>query len=421
MSKLAKKKIDDHKKTKDYILLALKSFKMQKYDVLNECFYQIRTSDLREIMEEMEPKHRYYKITMNVLKNDQLTMCHKEALYNLAVFLGKKENVVPLIENGALDLAFKFLESQDLTIKHHAIWCLFGIASSTPETRQLCIDRDIINIAMDIMITSADKIRDIAGQIIYGIFHMSPLPTEEESEPLFSKSQKVLTIESDSIKYILWSIHFAMESYAQKVIEYKLIPVIVTHLNSKDTSILIPLLIVISNLFKEKGSDELLDCLPNLVIPLDSFDSSVKIQACRTIADFIRDSDTVGRVIETGVLNRIIKAAINEEMRVREQAVYAVIRAFGLGTKEQRRKVSESGGTEVIVKFTTIAQYPFNCNLIDCLSTLLETDFDFFAPALRKLDAVSGLYTLLSSSKPTVSSKAANLIGFIGESYEKKK
>ena len=420
MSKLQRRRMEEHQKTKEYIISALKAYKNHNLDQLTEFLYQVRTNDLREILPEMEPTHRYFKTVIHILQNPEMEQCHTEALYNLAVFLGRKENVEPLVKEGALDIAFKFLDTKDTALLHHAIWCLFGISASTPETRQQCLDRDILNIALNIMLQHTDKIQDIAGQIVYGIFHMEPLPTESESEPLFDKSRYLLKLETENIKYLLWSIHFAMQQYTTKVVDYNLVPVIAPHIKDKEPTILIPVLIVISNLFKLEKEDLFLDYLPDMTLPLEHFDVSVRIQACRTLADFIRNSETVETLINDGLLEKAIKISITEEVRVREQAVYAVIRAFGLGTTQQRRKVSELGGTEAVVKFSVIAQYPFNCNLIECLFTLLETDFDFFGPVLKNMDAVSTIYGLLSYPEPIVSSKVANLIGFIGESYKRK-
>ena len=421
MSRLQRKKIDEHQKTKDYIISALKAYKQQKYDDLNENLYQVRTNDLREILPELQPTHRYIKIVLSILKNEELTMCHKEALYNLAVFLGRKENVEPLVNEGALDIAFHFLDSEDEMIVHHAVWCLFGISASTPKTRQICLDREILPTALNLMLKYTDKIQDIAGQIVYGIFHMDPLPTEEEALPLFEKAKYILKINTETNKYVLWALHFAMQNNPKKVLEYDLLPVLVPHLHSQEQAILIPVLIVISNLFTSEHYQELVPYMNDIKLPLTHFDASVRIQDCRTIADFIRDVSTIDILIEDGILETITNISLQEEPRVREQAVYAVIRCFGIGTKMQRRKVSELGGTKSVVQFSVIAQYPFNCNLIECLFSLLENDFDFFGPVLKEMDAVSTLYSLLSYPEPVVSSKTANLIGFIGESYKQAK
>ena len=365
----------------------------------------------------MQPNHRYINIVIKILKNEEMSICHKEALYNLAVFLGRKENVEPLVNQGALDIAFHFLDSTDEMTVHHAVWCLFGISASTPKTRQICLDRNILSIALDLMLKYADKIQDIAGQIVYGIFHMDPLPTEEEALPLFEKARNILKLKTDNIKYVLWALHFAMQNNPKKALDYDLLPVLVPHLHSEEQAILIPVLIVISNLFTSEHYQELIPYMNDIKTPLTHSDASVRIQACRTIADFIRDTSTIDIIIENEILETIIKISLEEEPRVREQSVYAIVRCFGIGTKPQRRKVSELGGTKAVVQFSVIAQYPFNCNLIECLFSILENDYEFFAPVLKELDTVSTIYPLLSSPEPTVASKTANLIGFLGESY----
>lgn len=405
-----------HEKTLEIILSALKCFKNREYDKLPDLLYNIRTSDLREMLPELGPGHRYYKTIMKILENDSLFNCQREALYNLAVILGSKENV-EVLSKQALKIALKFVDSKDEQLVHHAAWCLFGIAASSEASRQECLDNDIIPVALKLMKHPNEKIQDLAGQIIYGMFHMLPLPTEEESEPLFANCAEILQSQNVPLKYLLWSLHFAIEKYPNKVREHNLTQYFLPHLKTTDSTVLIPLLILIAALFKLDL--EIGDSINEFFQPLDHTELSVRIQACRTLADFVRKSQDIDVLISTGLLERLMKSAVNEETRVREQAVYAIVRCYGLGTLEQRKSVSNLGGTDAIVKFTVIANYPFNCNLVDCLTSLIDSDFQFFAPVLRDMNAVNTLYPLLSNKEPIVASRAANLIGYIGDSYKK--
>jgi hypothetical protein len=136
------------------------------------------------------------------------------------------------------------------------------------------------------------------------------------------------------------------------------------------------------------------------------------------MADFVRDTETIESLLRNGLYSIMIKIAAGDDLRVREQAVYCVLKGFGLGTAEQKKKLTDIEGLAVVLKFTVIAVEPFNCHLMDCLEALVGEDFEYYSTKLRDIGVVKVLYQLLIASDSVVSSKAANLLGLVGDDYE---
>lgn len=413
------KKNAKHQKTMDYILSFLRNMKTRRYRDINNLLYNIRTNDLRDLLETLGPDHLFYRYILEVLHNSSLENAHCEALYNLAVILGEKKNVPAIIRRGGIDIILSFKNNPNTRLLHNVCWCLFGIASTEPQYRQLCIDKGVLNLAIELMITrEEDSITDIGGQIIYGMFHMRPYPSEEMSKPFFERIPDLLQLNDNSLKYILWSLHFATSSNQEILkklnIEKSLKPLI----KSNQSSSLIPLMIIISDFFKISSSD-LHEYLDELKSPLFHTDSNVRLQACRTTAEYARSEKTVNEMLNDGIYEIIITKLNNEDQHIREQAVYAVLRGFGLGSIDDKRKLAELGGLEVITSYLAIAIAPFNSNLLDCLNSLVEEDFEFFTNKLKEINAVSTFYQLLTSHDEALTAKAANLLSLVGDNYSK--
>ena len=400
----------------EFILLFLKSWKNKSYDQLNDLLVNIRTGDLREMLPELGTKHRYYSILFNILNNSDLYFCHSEALYNLAVILGHKDFIPDLISDGVLDLVLKFVDSVDKRILFNCIWCLFGLSSSTFESRKICLSKGVLKIAINIMISRTEKIQDIAGQVLYGIFHLKPLPDLDEMYPLFQHGSDLLKLPESILKYVLWSLHFASITNSQLIIQYELLDYLIPLLKSQNTTILIPLLIIIGSLYKS-SINRINLCILELIQPLNHIDVKVKLQTCRTISDFINLEEDVNLLLKKKIFHEIINVCNDEDLYVRQQAVYTILRGFGLGNEEHRRDLANIGGLKAVLEFSLISSFPFNVNLLDCMNSLIEFDYEFMKKKIFELNAVNLLYKLLSDSESIVSSKAANLIGLIGDNY----
>ena len=164
-------------KTMDAVLAFIRCMKARKYGDLNELLYEIRTNDLREMLGELGPRHLFYRRLLDVLRNEKLSECHLEAMYNLAVVLGEKANVPGLLACHVLDVIWPYTKSDDSAMMHHVCWCLFGIAASTPECREVCLQHGVLELAVNTMLSSThSNVVDMAGQIIYGMSHMRPTP-----------------------------------------------------------------------------------------------------------------------------------------------------------------------------------------------------------------------------------------------------
>lgn len=411
------KKNTKYQKTMEYILSFLRCMKTKRYRDINTLLYNIRTNDLRELLESLGPDHLFYRTVLEVLQNSNLENAYCEAMYNLAVILGEKRNVPKIIYNGGLDIVLSFKDSSNARLLHNVCWCLFGISSSEPEYRQLCIDNGVLDLAIDLMITSKnDSIIDIGGQIVYGIFHMRPYPDESMSKPLFERISELLQLRDSALKYILWSLHFATSSNPEILkklnIEKSLKPLI----QSTQSTLLIPLMIIISDFFKNSTSD-LHEYLIELKSPLFHADANVRLQACRTTAEYARSAQTVNEMLNDGIYEIVVNNLSNDEQHIKEQAVYAVLRGFGLGTFDDKRKIAEIGGLNVIISYLAIASAPFNSNLLDCLDSLIEEDFEYFTKKLKETDSVSVFYQLLTSRDEALTAKAANLLSLVGDDY----
>lgn len=413
------KKNTKHQKTMDYILSFLRCMKTKRYREINTLLYNIRTNDLRELLESLGPDHLFYRTVLEVLQNPNLENAHCEAMYNLAVILGEKKNTHKIIRNGGLDTILSFKDTTNTRLLHNVCWCLFGISSSEPDYRQLCIDNNVLDFAIDLMITNPeDSIIDISGQIIYGIFHMRPYPTESMSKPLFDRISELLQLNERALKYVLWSLHFATASNPEILKKLNIENYLKPLIQSTQSTLLIPLLIILSDFFKYSTSD-LHDYLIKLKSPLFHTEANVRLQACRTTAEYARNSQTVDEMLNDGIYDIIINNLNNDDQHVKEQAVYAVLRGFGLGTIEDKRKLAEIGGLDVIISYLAVAASPFNSNLLDCLDSLIEEDFEYFTTKLNQNDAVSALYQLLTSRDEALTAKAANILSLVGDDYKK--
>jgi hypothetical protein len=268
--------------------------------------------------------------------------------------------------------------------------------------------------------TASEQVMDMCGQIIYGMFHMRPIPPTGLIQPFLDKCTSLLRLPDCVLKYVLWALHFvASEGMVGKELltKLELVQYLRPLMKSNQSAILIPLMIVLSHLF-HAGSTEFDPFLADFALVLGHFDSTVRLQAARSVADYVRDNETVQEMLTKGIYEKMIKMAQDDEVRVREQAVYSIVRGFGLGSDVQKRTIAEMGGLKVILHFTLIAVQPFVCNLLDCTESLIEDDEPFFVPKMKQVGAVQVLYKLLALTDQVVTSKAANLLGLIGDGYQ---
>lgn len=417
-SSLGKKRPGKADKTMEYILTFIRYMKSKRYNQCNQLLYDIRTNDLREMLPDLGKDHLFYRTLLDVLKNPSLGSCYNEAMYNLAVVLGDKHNVPALIKHNVFDVILPFTESQDWQMQHRTCWCLFGIAASAPESREVCMKKGVLSLAVNLMLESEhEQVVDICGQIIYGMFHMRPVPDKEDTKPFVQHIERLLKLPETVLKYILWSLHFAATSdpsiYTNLGISSSLRPL----MSTTQSTILIPMLIIMAGMFSN-DNHEFDPYIKDLLGPLHHQDANVRLQACRTVADYVRDEKTVQGMLDNNIYPRMVEIAGNGDGKVKEQAVYSVLRGFGLGNKEQKRALADLGGLKVILQFTPKAIHPFNCNLLDCMNALTDEDYEFFVAKLKTIDAVPVLYELLASHDQVVNSKAANLLALIGDDYK---
>ncbi|OHT08277.1 hypothetical protein TRFO_04878 [Tritrichomonas foetus] len=416
---MSSKRNAKYQKTMEYILIFLRHMKSKRYNDIYDLLYNIRTNDLREMLENLGPDHFYYRTVLEILSNPALEYCYSEALYNLAVILGEKANVPALIRHGALDVILSFKASTNNRILHNACWCLFGIAASDPDHRKLCIDNGVLELAVNLMLTSAeDNIVDICGQIIYGIFHMRPYPTYEMAKPFFDHIVELLKLPENSLKYILWSLHFGTTEKPEILKSLNVESCLNPLIKSQQSTLLIPLMIIIAAIFKITSTD-LHEYLNALKSPLTHYDANVRLQTCRTVAEYVRNESSIDDMLNGGVYEIVIKMSNEDDQRVKEQAVYAILRGFGLGSRVQKQKLATIGGLEVILNYSAVAASPFNSNLLDCMDSLVEEDYEFFSKKLKEINAVNIFYKLLASNDQVLTSKAANLLGLVGDEYSK--
>ena len=411
------RRISKHQKTMDSILSFIKCIKSKEYEKIGDLLYDIRTNDLRAMLQNLGPNHLYYRSVHQILKNPLLESCYSEALYNLAVILSEKSNVPALVNGGLLESLMQFKNSEDPKILYNACWCLFGIAACDPEHREKCIENGVLELAVDLIRNSQnDSVRDISGQIIYGIFHMRPHPDKIMAKPFFDNIAELLKCPEIVLKYVLWSLHFATSDNPESLKDLHVEPALKNIISSQLPEVLIPLMVIISGLFK-MTPDGLDDFLNELKYPLLSQDINVRVQTCRTTAEYIRNTSSVGNMLESGVYETLINIFQEDETIVKEQAVYAILRGFGLGSQNQKHQLANIGGLNVVLTFALEATPPFSYNLLDCLESLIMEDYDFFSNKLREINSVPTLYQLLSSNDQVLAGKAANIIGFVGDSY----
>ena len=404
-------------KTMDAVLAVIRSMKTKKYNELNDLLYEIRTNDLREMLPDLGPRHMFYRTLLEILRNEKLHECHLEAMYNLAVVLGEKANVPGLLSHHVIDVIWAFKGSEDASMLHHICWCFFGIAASTPESREICLKHGVLDFAVDTMLTCPfSNVIDMAGQIIYGMSHMRPVPDPDLYKPFFNKCADLLKLPEDILKYVLWSLHFVISNHAELIIGLNVTEELVGLLKSVQSSVLIPLLIIIDGVFKN-NIDICDKYIEHLKGPLEHMETNVRVQACRTIADYVRNEATVQDMFDKGIYTTMIELSGEENFKVREQAVYSILRGFGLGSKKQKQDLANLGGLAAVLKFTRVALPSFSCNLLDCMETLIEEDFDFFVEKMKSIRAVPSLYKLLSYPDEAVTAKAANLLGLVGDDY----
>jgi hypothetical protein len=416
-----RKRSAKHEKTMGLILQFLRCMKTKKYADCSQLLYEIRTSDLREMLPELGPNHPFYRLLLDVLKDPKHWDSQPEALYNLAVIVSNKQNVTSLLKLDLIEIVLLYCDQQNSVIQHRALWCLFGIGASTPESRELCLKRGVLAKAISIMLeTTSEQVMDMSGQIIYGMFHMRPLPAPALIEPFVEKCTSLLRLPDSPLKYILWALHFVGSDGPggrELLTKLGLVQYLRPLMKSNQSAVLIPLMIILSHLF-HAGSTEFDPFLLDFTSPLGHFDCTVRVQTARSIADYIRGENTIQEMLAKGMYERMIKVAQEDEVRVREQAVYSIVRGFGFGSDNQRRMIADMGGLKALLSFTVLAVQPFLCNLLDCMDALVEEDEQFFIPKMKQVRAVQVLYKLLAFTDQVVTSKAANLLGLIGDGYQ---
>jgi hypothetical protein len=406
-----------HQITLELILSFIRCMKTKKYSQCPRLLYEIRTSDLREMLLELGPDHLFYRTLLDLLRDPKLEIAHVEGLYNLAVVLSERRNVSGLLAENVIDVIWKFAEVDNTLMQHHACWCFFGIASSAPEHREVCLKRGVLSLVLSRMLkNSVESVADMCGQVIYGMFHLKPVPDPVLTQSFFRDCHQLLKLPEAVLKYVLWAIHFASTADSSFLLDQTFADSLRPLLRGTQASVLIPLTIIIGTVFQQ-GTNAFDAFLEDLLLPIVHKDPKVRLQTCRGIADYVRDENTIEDMFNQGIYAKVIKLAETDELRVREQAVYCVVRGFGLGGSKQKERLAEMNGLKVLLMHTPIAMQPFNCNLVDCMHSLLDENLDYFLPKMREIRAVKVLYQLLSSPDQVLTSRVANLLGILGDDY----
>jgi hypothetical protein len=331
--------------------------------------------------------------------------------------MSDKQIVSTLISDDVIDVILPFTKSQHAATQQRACWCFFGMSASSGDNRDLCLRRGILSLAVDIMLDrSPDSVIDMCGQIIYGMFHLKPPPSPELTGPFFDKCPRLLRLPESTLKYILWSIHFLSGAEPNRITE-DIILALRPLFQAPQAPVLTPLLVIVGGLFNA-GSTVFDPYLSDLRAPLKHVDSLVRLQACRAVADYVRNPKTVDEMFTQNIFPIMIKISETDEFKVKEQSVYSLLRGFGLGDEEQRRKLADLGALGVVLKFTVLATPPFNSNLLDCVHSMAETDSEFFVPKLQQIGAVPVLYQIIACPDQNLTNRAANLLGIVGDDYK---
>jgi hypothetical protein len=418
MSSLGHRRSPKHEITMEHILSFIRCLKTKRYTDCPQLLYDIRTMDLREMLEDLGPGHLFYRSLLDVLKDPRHFAFHSEALYNLAVVLSRKQNVTSLLPLDVVDVVLPYADHSNRYFQYRACWCLFGIASSTPESREVCLRRGVLAkaIALALANPSDPALTDMCGQIIYGMFHMHPPPPAAYAQPFFDNCRGLLRAHDCILKYVLWSLHFCSGSSMAVIAKLPVSAELRALLHSQQVPILIPLLTVLGEMFRD-NSQSREEYVQDLTGPLSHPDICVRVQASRTIADYAQDEKTIQDLLVNGLYEIMIQMSEEDDPRVREQAVYTIVRGFGLGSDVQKKVLAEIGGMRAVLDFATIAPQPFSGNLLDCLDSLAEEEDAYFTRKLKEIGAIPILYKLLSFPDQVLTSKASNLLGIVDDTH----
>ena len=415
-SALMKKRLQQQKQTMEMIIELLKLWKTQKTSPkLPTMLMEIRTHDLREILPEIGPNHRYFRTLLDILKTTRNEKVIEEALYNLAVIVSEPSTVEPLMEQGIIEIVFDSMRSESTGIVYNSLWVLFGIASTNAETRDVCLGLGVLQ-KMDDVVKAHDNddVYDIAGQLLYGMFSIKPLPDKKYVQFVLDHANEYLNTSNKMIKYALWCIFFSVDNDGKKLSSIGIVPRMNELLLSEDDTILNPLLTMFSMLFTTSETREGI-AIDKFSSTLYNLDTCVRLKACRALADYENSDETIVTLLDNGLMETVIKLSKEDSVPVKEQGIYVIMKGFGLGSGSTQKRIAEAAAIEVLVDFIPQTYTRYACDIIDCLETLLMGDHGYYMKIHKSINTVQVLYPLLNKKEQQLTSKVANLMALIGE------
>ncbi|XP_042888914.1 importin subunit alpha-4-like [Penaeus japonicus] len=285
------------------------------------------------------------------------------ALTNIAS--GTSKQTAAVVDSGAVPILVKLLDSNEAEVREQAAWALGNIAGDGPKSRDAVMQggvlRPLLNIIENTEKEGSTKVTTVrvAAWVFANIFRNKNLALTPEELQESVSALKILVNYPDSEVNVdaLWALSYMSEQgddEVEKVVQEDLLPVLVRHLGSDQTQMIVPALRATGNIVSgsDTQTEAALDAgvLPQYKQLLKNTRRNIRKETAWALSNVTAgNKDQIQKVVDEGLLPELVRVINEGFLDVQKEATWALSNLTAGGTRSQMEALVAAGGVEAFV------------------------------------------------------------------------
>ncbi|XP_069989414.1 importin subunit alpha-4 [Penaeus vannamei] len=358
--------------------------------------------------------------------NPKLQLEATWALTNIAS--GNSKQTAAVVGSGAIPILVKLLESSEAEVREQAAWALGNVAGDGPESRDAVLLGGILQPLVKIIkngeeedSTKVSTVRVVAW-VFANLFRNKKLALNPDELKDSIATLKVLVNYPDEEVNVdaLWALSYLSEQGDEEiegVLGEDLLPVIVRHLESERSKMVVPALRASGNIVS--GNDAQTEAalaagvLPLYKLLLRNSRRNIRKETAWALSNVTAGTkEQIQQVVDEGLLPELVRVIEEGFLDVQKESAWALSNLTSGGTQSQIEALVAAGGVEALVTVLGVFETSVVTVALEGLDNILAECGDKEA-VVKKIAEAGGrekLEILQRNTDTTVSSKAQSLL-----------
>jgi HEAT repeat protein len=368
------------------------------------------------------------------LQRDDMPQLQFEAAWALTnVASGTSLHTQVVIDNGAVPIFVRLLQSPNDDVREQAVWALGNIAGDSPRCRDLVLDSYALDPLLA-QLTGESKISMLrnATWTLSNFCRGKPQPNfQEVSRALPTLSHLINSGDEEVLTDACWALSYLSDGSNDKIEAVITTPGVVRRLvellMNPSPSVLVPALRTVGNIVTGDDSQTqavinsgALPCLFHLLNVTHK--KSIKKETCWTISNITAGTrEQIQAVIETNLIPPLVNLLATAEFDIKKEAAWALSNATSGGTAEQIRFLVSQGCIKPLCDLLSCSDAKIIIVALEGLENILRvgesdkeiagpTGINQFAQAIEEAEGVDKIEDLQEHSNEDIYEKSVQIL-----------